>query len=130
MDLLFLKEKDELKEVVDQYIQEANQSFIALREKIYADVYLFWYRNTDENGERCLERKENGKHQDFTGIEILQKMGTDARSIMLIAYRRVEMLLAIQADLGLEGLVDISKCIAPYDITYNEDGSFKSATLR
>jgi hypothetical protein len=106
-----------------EFLEEANRTFIQERDSAYDVVRRFWYRNVSREGQLSI----NG--DQTTGLQILQALGTDARAVMMVAYARVEMLLMISYMLGKQDLVDLTQLIPPYDVEYNDDGSFKSATL-
>lgn len=102
----------------------ANQKFNHELNEAKDMIQQFWYRNKDANGEGVLEGDEP------TGIEILQAMGTDAEKIMQVAYERVVMLVNIATLLGQPELINLSELQAPYELTYNADGSLNTWTLR
>ena len=64
-----------------------------------------------------------------TGVEVLRAMGTNAYLFLSVAYARVQMLATIQQLLGRTDLVDITKMLPPYTLTFNEDGSLNEAIL-
>ena len=103
---------------------EANQHFENVRDASYDAVDRMWYRNRDANGNRALEGDEP------TGIEILQAMGTNAGRVYAAATRRAQMVLAIAQDLDRMDLVDLSRIMAPYELTFAQDGSLDTWTLR
>lgn len=117
-----------------EFIREANETFQNQLEASYKAVENFWYMNRDQNwlpsAIKCdpVPGLFEGSYEP-TGPEILTQMGTNAAGIMLVAYKRVEMLLEIEAALGLSGIVDLSRLIPPYTCTYNIDGSLDTATL-
>ena len=86
-------------------------------------IQRFWYRNKDEQGNPTLEG------DNPTGIQVLQAMGTRAQAFMMVAFARVQMLMTVQQSLGVE-LVDLSKVSGPYNLTFNQDGSLKTWTLK
>jgi hypothetical protein len=103
------------------FLTEANQKFEAELNAVYDGIQRFWYRNRDENGNPSLTGSEP------TGVEILQAMGPAAAPFLAVAYARVEMLLGIQQQLGLD-VLDMSKASAPFNFTFNPDGSLATAT--
>jgi len=106
------------------FLEKTNQEFEALLLKAYDDVQAFWYRNKDADGNGVLEGSEP------TGVEMLTAMGTDAQASYQAATRRAECVIAIAGDLGKPELIDLAKIAAPYDLTFNPDGSLNTATLR
>ena len=106
------------------YMLETNQSFEATRDFVYDGIQRFWFRNKDKEGNGVLEGDEP------SGIEILQAMGTNAEAFLACAYARVVMLVTIATQLGKPDLVDVAKCSAPYDFTFNSDGSLNTWTLK
>jgi len=106
------------------FLAEANAKFDNELNAAYDTVQRFWYRNQDAEGNPSLEGDQP------TGIEILQAMGTNAKASIDVAFARVQMLLTIEAGLGLSGIVDVSKLQAPYELVFAEDGSLLSYTLR
>jgi len=106
-----------------EFLEEANRTFIQERDSAYDVVRRFWYRNVSREGQLSIDGDQT------TGLQILQALGTDARAVMMVAYARVEMLLMISYMLGKQDLVDLNQLLPPYDVEYNDDGSFKSATL-
>jgi hypothetical protein len=106
-----------------EFLEEANRNFIQERDSAYDVVRRFWYRNVDRNGTLSIDGDQS------SGLEILQALGVNARAVMMVAYARVEMLLMISYMLGKQDLIDLTQLLPPYEIEYNEDGSFKSATL-
>jgi hypothetical protein len=106
------------------YMLETNQNFDQVREAVYDGIQRFWYRNKDAEDNGILEGDEH------SGIEVLQAMGTNAQAFLACAYARVVMLVTIATQLGKPDLVDVTKCAAPYDFTFNPDGSLKTWTLK
>lgn len=106
------------------YMLETNQNFEQIRNSVYDGVERFWYRNKDADGNGVLEGDEH------SGIEVLQAMGTNAQAFLACAYARVVMLVTIANQLGKPDLVDVTKCAAPYDFTFNPDGSLATWTLK
>ena len=106
-----------------EFLEEANRTFIQERDSAYDVVRRFWYRNVSREGQLSIDGDQT------TGLQILQALGTDARAVMMVAYARVEMLLMISYMLGKQDLVDLTQLLPPYEVEYNDDGSFKSATL-
>lgn len=105
------------------YLLETNQQFEQQLNAVYDGIQRFWYRNQDEDGNPALEGDLP------SGIEILQAMGTNAKGFLGAAYARVVMLLTIQTQLGLD-LVDMTRVSAPYDFTFNQNGSLATWTLK
>jgi hypothetical protein len=103
---------------------ETNQNFEQTRDAVYDGIQRFWYRNKDADGNGILEGDEP------SGIEVLQAMGTNAQAFLACAYARVVMLVTIATQLGKPDLVDVTKCAAPYDFTFNPDGSLATWTLK
>lgn len=110
------------------FLAEANQQFEDQLQRAYDSVDRFWRRNKDAKGQPIITASETDPQP--TGIEILQAMGPHAQAIIVVAYKRVEMLLGIQAALGLSGIVDVARCLSPYECTFHPDGSLDSYTLR
>lgn len=115
-------------QLADGFLKLANQQFEEQLQQAYTAIDSFWYRNRDADGNPSAV-KVDGVSNEPTGPEILQEMGTNAQAVMLVAYARVQMLLSIQTALGINA-VDLSKVAAPYEMTFNPDGSLASATLR
>ena len=107
------------------FLAEGNQVFQAELDRAYDLVERFWYRNKDEEGKPSAVGEA-----EPTGPQILEEMGAYAQASMAVAYARVEMLVGIATALGKPELVDLTKLVPPYDLTFNEDGSLASATLR
>lgn len=97
------------------FLAEANVKFDSELNASYDAVNRFWYRN----GEGEVDGDQP------SGIEVLQAMGPNAKSFIDVAFARVQMLLAIEAGLGLSGIVDLSKVAGPFELTFAEDGSLE-----
>jgi hypothetical protein len=106
------------------FLKEANLKFEQNLREAEDLIQRFWYRNRDEQGEPALEGDEP------TGIQILQAMGTNAESVMTVAFLRVQMLVQVATALGKPELVDMAKVSSPYELTFNEDGSLNTWTLK
>ena len=106
------------------YMKETNLQFEQTRDAVYDGIQRFWYRNKDAEGNGVLEGDEP------SGIQILQAMNTNAEAFLACAYARVVMLVTIATQLGKPELVDVTKCAAPYDFTFNPDGSLATWTLK
>jgi len=142
----------EIREDADQtatmakgFMAEANQQAEAMATAVYDGVQRFWYRNVDTEGNPSPERHaaieakdatENtpaveawAGSQEPTGLEILAAMGGNAQKFLAVSFARVQMLLTLQAQLGLS-LIDPAKVAGPYELTFNEDGTVKTATHR
>lgn len=110
-------------QLADGFLKETNQKADQNALEAADAIQRFWYRNQDEQGNPSLEG------DNPTGIEVLQAMGTKAQAFMLVAYARVQMLLTVQQSLGVQ-LVDLSEVSSPYDLTFNQDGSLNTWTLK
>lgn len=110
------------------FLAIANQQFEEQLNAAYNAVESFWYRNRDADGNPSAVAID-GVSSEPTGPEILQAMGTNAAAVMTVAYARVQMLLSIQQALGIDA-VDLSKVVAPYEMTFNNDGSLAKAELK
>lgn len=107
------------------FLAEANAFFDRELANAYDLIPRFWYRNVDANGQPSYSGESSP-----TGVEILQAMGTDAEKAMAVAAARAEMLATVATVLGKSELVDLTKLTAPYELTFNEDGSVATATIR
>lgn len=110
-------------QLADGFLKEADFKAEQNVQDIYDGIQRFWYRNKDADGNGVLEGDEP------TGIETLQAMGTRAEAFLTVAYARVQMIITIQTALGVE-LIDLTKASAPYDFTFNADGSLATWTLK
>ena len=109
-------------QVVNNLISNANITYMRLSQSVEQDFQQFWYLNRDENGNRTLEGPAP------TGIQLLQALGTQAAPLMAIAWARVQFVAATAAAVGAS--FDVTSVLPPYDLTWNEDGSLASYTLR
>lgn len=112
------------------FLAEANAKFEAELNSAYDTIQRFWYRNDPVIDEETGESVPQLEGDKPSGIEILQAMGTNAKASIDVAYARVQMLLNIEAGLGLSGVVDVSRLQAPYNLVFAQDGSLQSYTLR
>lgn len=111
-------------QLADGFLKETNQKFEIEKRAAYDAVQRFWYRNTDGEGNPSVSGVDAP-----TGEEILRAMGTNAAHFMGAATKRVEMLLGIQAALGVDE-IDLAKIAAPFDMTFKPDGSLDTVTPR
>lgn len=109
------------------FMKEANQNFDSQLSGVYDAIQRFWFRNQDADGNPIAEASKTDPQP--TGPEILEALGTNAAAIMSVAYARVVMLVTIATELGLPNVIDQTRLALPYAVTYNPDGSLKSAKL-
>lgn len=118
-------ERTAAEKLSEGFLAEANQEFDRELQSVYDAVQRFWFRNTDEDGNPSASSE--GENPEPTGPEILTAMGTNAAALIQMAQARVQMLLSIQASLGID-VVDMSKVSGPFTLEFNADGSLKTAT--
>lgn len=122
-----------LETTVQGWLKEANVKLDKLIAEIYDDVQRFWYRNKDANGNPSAVKHDAtedwGGSDEWTGPEFLEAMGPAALPFLSVAYARAEMIQTMSAQLGIDGL-DMAKVLPPYDLTWHEDGSLDTATLK
>lgn len=103
-------------------VNNSNITFMRMLQAVQQDFNQFWYLNRDENGNPALTGSAP------SGIEILQALGTQAYPLMVIAWARVQFVAACASAVGQT--VDVTAFLPPYDLTWNQDGSLDSYTLR
>lgn len=96
-------------------LHNANNKFNATIVEAYNDYDNFWK----------LEASGGP-----SGIQILEALGTKAETIYSMAWARVQMLISTAEIVGKPDIVDLSKLLPPYDVTFNADGSLDTYNLR
>jgi len=121
------QEPSQAKVLAEGFLLEANKTFEEELSRAYDLVQRFWYRSRFPSSRPPAAGGPEPPPVP-TGPEILAQMGPYAQASMAVAYARVEMLVGIATALGKPELVDLTKLLPPFELTFNEDGSLLSAT--
>lgn len=107
--------KPTAEQIAADILHSANNKFMAMVIESYNDYDNFW--KLEANG-------------GPSGVQILEALGTKAETIYSMAWARVQMLLTTAQIVNKPEMVDLTKLIPPYEVTFKADGSLDSATPR
>lgn len=117
--------------IAKAWLETGNSQANDLLNRAYTDVQDFWYRNRDQNGNPSLTKHEATEEwagsNEPTGVDLLNAMGQQAGLFIALAWAKVAGIVQSDQQFGL-GLVDYSRLLPPFDLSWNPDGTLLEAT--